>query len=356
MNKFSIIDDYKEIKECNYKGELYSVRDNGAILRHSRKDKRIRKSDNTWTFGKPNKNTGYMDFGSERVHRIVAFAFLGEPPTPQHVVDHIDTNRRNNRPQNLRWLTKLENALVNPITRKKIEFLCGSIEAFVNDPSIIQKFLNDNPNFEWMRTVTVEEAKASYERLCALGKKKKNEKSLGGTIGEWIYNPYMIDDNGIYHERDQYRRINHEQIYDVAAIDSQTDNLTELEGLTESLTPNAMQRYWRTPTEFPLCPSNISDKPLISYLNNLRKGTIISKNKNNTHFIDDFALCKGNSIVISTHTHDGIKNFSIITVTFENGKYIHEGTTFFEKRGAQKALTLAQGLEWNGCDGIDDYC
>ena len=46
----------------------------------------------------------------------------------------------------------------------------------------------------------------------------------------------------------------------------------------------------------------------------------------------------------------------MITVTFEDGKYVHEGTTFFEEQGAQKAITLAQGLEWEGGDGIDDYC
>lgn len=246
MNMDSILNDYREIKECSYKGEQYSVRDNGAVLRHAREGKRTRKDDDTWTFGKPNENTGYMEIGSERVHRIVAFAFLGEPPTPQHIVDHIDTNRRNNRPQNLRWLTKLENALNNPITRKKIEYLCGSIEAFVNDPSIIQEFVNDNPNYEWMRTVTPEEAKASYERLCAWAKKKDSEKSSGGIIGEWIFTPYKKDDKKFPFEREQYsQNVIHRQINDVMSIDSHIDNLTE------SLTPNAMQRDWHTPKNSP---------------------------------------------------------------------------------------------------------
>ena len=253
MNIHSILNDYTEIKECSYKGEHYSVRDNGAVLRHAREGKRIRKDDNTWTFGKPNENTGYMEIGTERVHRIVAFAFLGEPPTPQHIVDHIDTNRRNNRPQNLRWLTKLENALNNPITRKKIEYLCGSIEAFVNDPSIIQEFVDDNPNYEWMRTVTPEEAKASYERLCAWAETKNNEKSLGGAIGEWIYTPYGREEKKSPFEREQHNiNVTSEQIGNMISIDSHTDSLTE------SLTPNAMQRYWRTPTEFPLCPSEVA--------------------------------------------------------------------------------------------------
>ena len=351
MNIHSILNDYTEIKECSYKGEHYSVRDNGAVLRHAREGKRIRKDDNTWTFGKPNENTGYMEIGPERVHRIVAFAFLGEPPTPQHIVDHIDTNRRNNRPQNLRWLTKLENALNNPITRKKIEYLCGSIEAFVNDPSIIQEFVDDNPNYEWMRTVTPEEAKASYERLCAWAETKNNEKSLGGAIGEWIYTPYGREEKKSPFEREQHNiNVTSEQIGNMISIDSYTDSLTE------SLTPNAMQRYWRTPTEFPLCPSEVGDRPLTTYLNNLKKGAVITKNQYATHFIDDFASCNDNRLVIITHADDGIKKFSMITITFEDGKYVHEGTTFFEEQGAQKALTLAQGLKWEGEDGIDDYC
>ena len=124
------VDDFNEIRECEYKDDHYSVRDNGAILRHSRINIQKRKNDEIWTFGIQDTKTGYMNFSGERVHRIVAFAFLGVPPTSQHVVDHIDTNRSNNRPDNLRWLTKLENALNNSITRARIENICGSIEAF----------------------------------------------------------------------------------------------------------------------------------------------------------------------------------------------------------------------------------
>jgi len=73
-----------------------------------------------------------------RIHRIVATAFHGEPPNPQYVIDHIDTNRRNNRAENLRWVTRLENVLLNPVTRNKIEFLCGSIEAFEWQPQNLE--------------------------------------------------------------------------------------------------------------------------------------------------------------------------------------------------------------------------
>ena len=42
MNMDSILNDYREIKECSYKGEQYSVRDNGAVLRHARYGNRFR--------------------------------------------------------------------------------------------------------------------------------------------------------------------------------------------------------------------------------------------------------------------------------------------------------------------------
>lgn len=131
------VDDYFEVKECIYKGEHYSVRDNGAVMRHQREGKSKRKLDDIWTFGTPIADKAYLAIGSERVHRIVATAFHGVAPTPEHIVDHIDTNRQNNRPENLRWLTRLENALLNPITRKKIELICGSVEAFLANPQLL---------------------------------------------------------------------------------------------------------------------------------------------------------------------------------------------------------------------------
>ena len=94
----SDVNDFKQEIECIYKDEKYSVRDNGAVFRYPRDGKRPRKYDNFWTFGKPNDKHGYMEIASVRVHIIVATAFHGPKPTKEHVVDHIDTNRRNNRP------------------------------------------------------------------------------------------------------------------------------------------------------------------------------------------------------------------------------------------------------------------
>lgn len=50
-----------------------------------------------------------------KVYRLVAMAFISNPDNKPEV-DHIDTNRSNDRADNLRWVTRQENNR-NPITR-----------------------------------------------------------------------------------------------------------------------------------------------------------------------------------------------------------------------------------------------
>ena len=185
MDYLSLLNTFEKEVVCQYKDETYSVRDNGSVLRHPKANKKIRPTDNYWTFGKYNKKTGYAEIAGEKVHRIVATAFHGPAPSPQHVVDHIDTNRRNNRPDNLRWVTRLENILLNPVTAKKIELLYGSIEEFLKDPSKLRQDHIDK-NYEWMRAVSKEEAAASLEKMSEWAKSDPSFSS--GSLGEWIYN------------------------------------------------------------------------------------------------------------------------------------------------------------------------
>ena len=180
------INDYAEQKDCEYKEEHYSVRDNGAIMRHPQEGKKPRKKDDVWTFGDTPHN-GYIYYCGVPVHRVVATAFHGAAPTPQHIVDHIDTNRQNNRPENLRWLTKLENILLNEFTRKKIEYLCGSVENFLQDPSQLNAFCDMDRNFSWMRAVTKEEAAATLMHWEELMRRPKVEGSRTNPIDEWIF-------------------------------------------------------------------------------------------------------------------------------------------------------------------------
>lgn len=161
----------ENIRECDYKNEHYSVRGDGAVMRHPKSLLQPRPLDNKWTYGKLDETSGYLLIGQERVHRIVCTAFHGEPVGDRNIVDHKDTNRHNNRPENLHWVTRLENVLNNPITVAKIELICGSVEAFIANPSLLQNNEKENPNFKWMRKVTPQEAKASYEKWLEWSKK-----------------------------------------------------------------------------------------------------------------------------------------------------------------------------------------
>lgn len=329
----SLLDTYSCIQECNYKNEHYSVRDNGAVLRHSPINKRPRPTDNNWTFGKLNIRTGYLEIASVRIHRIVATAFHGEAPTNEHVVDHIDTNKQNNRPENLRWVTRLENVLLNPITAKRIEIICGSIEAFLANPSMFRdKF--QNPDYKWMTTVSAEEAQISKARLLAWAESVKSLQ--GGSLGIWIFNRGISDQAPDYVEE-------------------------ELE-FVNSLTPYAVQiaRNWKTPSEFPCCPKTITHTPIADYLSNIKAGKIFSQNQYTSSIIEHFAISADKKklwIMCKSGDENPIKPYSLAEITYQNDVFVHNSLgTFFEKDGAEKQFTIVQGLDWTGDDTIDDYC
>lgn len=50
-----------------------------------------------------NRKRGFL------VHRVVALAFLGCPPSEKHVVDHKNGKKTDNRVTNLEWVTQREN-------------------------------------------------------------------------------------------------------------------------------------------------------------------------------------------------------------------------------------------------------
>jgi hypothetical protein len=326
------INNFEKECECIYKNEHYSVRDNGTVFRYPLNEKRPRPTDNSWTFGKLNTKTGYLEIASVRIHRIVATAFHGEPLTKEHVVDHIDTNRQNNQPDNLRWVTRLENILLNPITARRIELVCGSVEAFLAAPSKFRNKFQD-PNYEWMCAVSVQEAQASKERLLAWAKSDKPLK--GGSLGEWIYN---------------------------RSATNQFVEYIEEEELINSLTPNAIQkaRNWKTPSEFPCCPQENNGNSIVTYTANLNVGDVFSRNRYTSSVIERFAISNDENtlwIMCKSGDENPIKPYSLAEITYQNNVFVHSSLgTFFEKDGAVKQFTLAQGLEWTGGDTIDDYC
>ena len=246
------VNHFEREAKCTYGGEQYSVRDNGAVYRHPN-GKRKRATDSHWTFGKKNSANPYLHIAGVRIHRIVATAFHGEPPDSNYVVDHIDSNCRNNRPANLRWLTRLENSLENPATRKKIEYLCGSIEAFLRNPSMLNE-LRGEPNFKWMRAVTPEEAQNCLGRMSVWASQKDSPSSTAraghrnSAFGERVFKPLRKWEVGFGREP----------------------------GLDLALTPWCAQYMWRAPARFPSCPQGCGTDQIGDYFQNLSSGAVLS--------------------------------------------------------------------------------
>jgi hypothetical protein len=347
--------DFNHVVDCIYKENKYSVRDNGAVMRHPRIGKHPRPLDNQWTFGKPCSHKGYLLIAGVQVHRIVATAFHGEASTKEHVVDHIDTNRLNNRPENIRWLTRLENVLKNPITVRRIELACGSIEAFLENPSIL-KNSNFDQNFKWMRNVSPEEAQACKQRLEQWA--KSGLQPSGGSLGEWLFKPIKAKETKPSPTKNVKEfKPNTTKEYSHFPKFFNEVGITDL---VPSKTPTAAQRNWNTPTEFPCCPQSATEEPLKAYADKLTPGVLFSCNQYSTSLVLDFAMIESNQsiLVLCQKAETGeIKPWTLAKVTYENGLYVHKGLgTFFEKEGAKKQFCLAKGLEWTGGDNIDDFC
>lgn len=355
----------KEI-EVAFKDEIYRVRDNGSVFRCARPNARRRKLDEVWTFGALNRHSGYPELAGHVVHRIVATAFHGPCPSAEYVVDHIDTNRQNNRADNLRWVTRLDNILLNPITRTRIELEYGSLEAFFENPGA--SFL---PNMEWMRAVTKEQAAESRKRLMAWAQTGQN--SRGGQLGEWVYQPAKPNIQVEAKGRDTQLTAAQLEALEVPAFNFPvTEREVRIPGAvrkmpafepepldTPSLTASAFQRKWRTPTEFPQCPSEAVNGAMQQYLGRLFPGTVFARTQYGENLVVEAAIGPDNALSVVCSTPPGsVKGWTRAKIYVEEGMFCHEsGGTFFEEAGAMKSHCISIGAPIDAnAESIDDYC
>lgn len=94
--------------------EMYEVSDLGRVRRAI--DCRASKKGRILKYGVA--STGYLQVSlvkkrtyTRAIHRLVALAFLGEPPTPKHHVNHKDGDKQNARLANLEYCTPRENLM-----------------------------------------------------------------------------------------------------------------------------------------------------------------------------------------------------------------------------------------------------
>ncbi len=339
---------FDEEREVKFKEETYLVRDNGAVWRRSRVGARRRKFDEVWTFGVLNRSSGYLVISDHVVHRVVAAAYHGEPPSTGHVVDHIDTNRHNNRAENLRWVTRLENILLNPVTRARIEFAYGSLEAFFENAGV-----HAVANWDWMRTVTKEEAAQSLARLRKWA--EEGRAPTGGALGDWVFAPRRAEPKSVE------TKLRPPSATGAAGrrLDSPQQSRDEVQPTdTPSLTAGAFQRNWRTPTEFPLCPETIDAGTLDSYLTKLQPGVVFARNRYGESCVVEAAKTLDGALSVVCATASGVKEWSVAKVYLEDGRTIHEsGGTFFTREGATKQHLRASGVAFDEAlyESIDDY-
>lgn len=319
------INDFTQEKTCIYKNETYSVRDNGAVMRHSRETGRKRSIDGDWTFGNLD-DKGFLRIGGEKINRIVATAFRGNPPNEQHVVFHKNYNSQDNRAANLCWVTKFEFKVLQPNIQSQLRILTGrKIEEILSDISILQTV--DAPNLNWMKTVSQKEADECLQKYIDLKFSTPQEKE-------------ELDWNSA------------ESRKKVKSFD---------QDFHESLTPNAVVRGSMIPSYFPCCPQEKSENPLSAYYENLQTGNVYYMNSRYKTIVLEAALCEEKQqIIVKCESGDGeraIKPWSVGIITFENGLYVHSlYKTCFQKDSADKYFTVLQGKEWTGGDVFDDFC
>lgn len=175
-------EDWKDIKD--YEG-LYQVSNMGNV----RSTDRYVNNNGGLEFRKGrllklSNNKGYIQVvlckdgktKTYKVHRLVAETFILNIDN-KPFIDHINTDRTDNRVDNLRWVTKIEN-MNNPLTKERL--------SKSKSKPILQYDKNGNFIKEWNSALEVEkEIGLNHSNIGMCCNNKPKYKSVGGYI--WRY-------------------------------------------------------------------------------------------------------------------------------------------------------------------------
>jgi hypothetical protein len=220
---------------------------------------------------------------------------------------------------------------LNPATRKKIEYLCGSIEAFCKDPSILHG-MNLEPNYKWMRTVTVEEGQNCLTRMELWA--NSESKKLEGKPIKGNREPF---ESRVFQPVKKWEA-----------------DLAGEPGLDFAKNPWCAQYLWGKDTYFPLCPKYLRDDTLLHYQQALKSGLKFAY-KDDPEF-PDFIVVKSDlspsrsMVVVMCERSDGCwaiagieQNEKRFCIHFYYGSYLN-------KNEAEKAFVskLKSDEPWEG--------
>lgn len=120
-----------------------------------------------------------------------------------------------------------------------------------------------------------------------------------------------------------------------------------------SLTPSAVQIRWKVPTEFPACPSTVSERGLDEYAARLTFGGVFSRNPYATSLVVDHRLTDGALVVLTRFSGEPIKDWAVAHVSIRNDRFHHRSEyTFHTLQGALKHLCELAGEDY--LETIDD--
>ena len=100
------------------------------------------------------------------------------------------------------------------------------------------------------------------------------------------------------------------------------------EDFFKSLTPSALQEPgWRTPTEFPCCPKEVTSDGLKEYEDNLKPDLVFTSNQYGKYYMIDRAIDpKRNVLFVLSTNKEGegyFGTYSVVAIDIKYNKFVH---------------------------------
>ena len=129
--------EWKIVEHSRVMPNRYKVSEDGQVV-NTERNRPVKTFKDSGGYIRVHLMTPDRDDITERVHRLVATAFVERDSDDQLHIDHIDGNRENNCASNLRWCTRLQNSH-NPITVNR-----SAIAHKVAEASLSRKVICEN--------------------------------------------------------------------------------------------------------------------------------------------------------------------------------------------------------------------